>query len=380
MIARGRAWLGLIIVAGLLAGNTAGQTPPAGADSTASASAPAVAISPTVRTADNATPFQTQVDQYVRAQVSSIIQDDPATTAAVRKDMVDQCGPGSTPSFLEIYAKSVNAAVLAELSKNPPFRVRLNLAYLVESVSHAARTMSLEPVVLKLIGDPNDFVALWGIRAAKPIVDLVVQNPATVASDPLIPAIIAAVKQHASFGPIAEAAYLALNLDDINATKASIDVVFQPMMDILRFRISLYQSGVPDSPQADEVAARFLSGKHDSATEPVLQDIIQSLVDLISVASQQAQNASKVQVEQLIAMLKIAGQGLQVIVQESGTPPLVNLIGTTASSPGPAVAATGKQVFGELQSQAAYSYLKAPPPVNPTTGPTTGAAGTMPTH
>ena len=95
-----------------------------------------------------------------------------------------------------MYTQEMNLAVVALLTKDPPprLRIRLNLAVMIEAVAQNAKTSQVEDAVIKLINDPTDVVALWGMKAARPVVAAMLTGPAPDPKDKLVLAILPAVK------------------------------------------------------------------------------------------------------------------------------------------------------------------------------------------
>jgi hypothetical protein len=294
---------------------------------------------------------------------------------AARDTLIAECTAGSSDSYFDVYAQEVNAAVVTLLSKNPlpRLRVRLNLAVMIEAIAHIANTDKVEPAVIKLINDPADVVALWGMKAAKPVIRAVLSNPTPNANDPLIQAILPAVKQHAKAGYVAAEAYPALIPDSLDGvTVITLGTIFNPIMDVLKYRVSLYLAGVPDMPEAETAVIRFLSNSTIRAISNAqqMQDIVQTLLNLLSVAGQQSQAAAKGDLEQINKTLKYVAQSLSIIAGQNVNLNLV--MGISPSMPGAQVYQRTKTVYDLLKP--VFPYLQPPPSATPATAPATTAA------
>jgi len=212
-------------------------------------------------------------------------------------------------------------------------------------------------------------VALWGMKAAKPVIAAVLAQPTPSASDKLIVEILPALKKHPKAGYAVGEAYRALIPDDPSSLSAGqLAVVFPTVMDILNYRTMLYTTGVPDSPDAETAVARFLSSVAKVGDDQQKLAIVQALVNLISVAGQQAQTASKTDCVLIIKMADYASQVLQII--SPGSSGDLNQVSRMPSSlPGSQVYPRTKTVYDILKL--VFPSLTAPPTVTPATAPTT---------
>jgi hypothetical protein len=356
--------VGLIVWCGLTASAAFGQAAP---------TEPAAGIPVEVKSMADATPFRSTIHTFVAGEIDQMAGEDPAATKAARDKLVAECSSDSSASYLDVYSQEVNAAVVAMLSKDPPprLRVRLNLAVLVEAIAEIAKTSQVEGAVIKLIDDPADVVVLWGMKAARPVIASVMAQPTPDASDKLILEILPALKKHPKAGYAVGEAYRALIPDDPSALSAGqLAVIFPTVMDILNYRIVRYSSGVPDSPDAETAVTRFLSAVAKVGSDQQKLTIVQMLVNLISVAGQQAQTASKADCAQIIKMADYAVQVLQII--SPGSYKDLNQVSRMpASLPGPQVFQRTKTVYDILKM--VFPSLVAPPTVTPATAPATAA-------
>jgi hypothetical protein len=357
--------VGLIVWCGLTANAAFAQTPPT------SPAEPVAGIPTDIKSMADATPFRSQIHTFVLSELDQLAGEDAAVTKAARDKLIAECTGGSTDSYFDVYSQEVNAAVVAMLSKNPPprLRVRLNLAVLVEAIAEIAKTTQIEDAVIKLIDDPADVVALWGMKAARPVVAAVLAQPAPNASDKLIVEIMPSLKKHPKAGYAVGEAYRALIPDDPKSLSAAqLAVIFPTVMDILNYRISLYKTGVPDSPDAETAVTKLLSAVAQVGDDQQKLKIVQTLVDLISVAGEQAQTASKTDCIQIIKMVDYAVQVLRIISpgSESDLNPVMRM---PSSLPGPQVYPRTKTVYDILKQ--VFPSLVAPPDVTPATAPAT---------
>jgi hypothetical protein len=357
--------VGLIVWSGLIADVAFAQAP-------AAATTEQTSIPVEYKNTPDATPFRAKIRQFIDGQLDKMSSDDASVLKAARDKLISEsAATGSSSSFFDVYTQELNSAVVALLAKDPlpRLRIRLNLAVMIEAVAQNAKTNQVEGAVIKLINDPTDVVALWGMKAARPVVAAMLAGTPDP-KDKLVLAILPAVKAHAKAGYVAAEAYPALIPGNVNAT--TLAIILDPLIDILKFRTTLYLTGIPDDPEAETSVASFLSSKpvRDMISNNPQQEqqIMQALVDLISVAGQQAQTAAKADLEQINTTLLFVAQGLSIIANP-GTQ-VVNLnqaMGITPRMPGPQVYLRTQQVYPNLKS--AFPNLTPPPTATPATSP-----------
>jgi hypothetical protein len=366
-----RVWacIGLIVWSELLVGRARAQTDVA---STPTALVPGVSM--VAKNAPNATPYVSQIQQFVQSQVLDLTGSDPIARKAAREKLIAECTPGSTPSYLDNYAQVIDGVATQILKRSPILPVRLNVAVVVQEIAKNSKSKALENSVLSLINDASEPIALRGMQAAKSIISIVVTNPATAANDPLIGAMLKAVKSHSKSGFIAADAYRALIPDPGLSVGqlASIDpVVLGPILDILNYRISLYTTMIPDNPAAETEVPTFLYRSYKNVLPALQHRIVQTLVDYISVVGQQAPAASKADLEEIIPTLQYSASAISKNNPDSGV--ILNVVAQfNKGMSGADIAQKTKPIFGQLQPQ--FPFLKAPPAVTPATAPTTKEA------
>jgi hypothetical protein len=361
-----RVWvcIGLIVWLGLLAGRARAQV----------ASSPGSGlggVSIAAKNAIDATPYRSQIQDFVASQQDALTGEDPIAQKAAREKLISECTAGSTSSYLNNYAQVIDAVATQILNRNPSLRVRLNVAVLVNEIGIASRSKALERSVLILIKDPSEPVALRGMEAAKPVIAAVVSNPATAAGDKLMVAILPAVKAHEKSGYIAAEGYRSLIPDDNlpQTNLAGIDpLVLGPILDILNYRRSLYATSIPDNPSAETDVPTFLYRSYKNATVAMQHRIVQTLVDLICVAGQQAPAVPKDELDELVDTLKFAASALT-----ANNPNLETSLGSISNlskgTAGAVIAQRVATVYDLLKPQ--VPYLTPPPAVTPAPAPTT---------
>lgn len=220
-------------------GEPAGQQPAQGLDS----------LEPRVRSSNNASQFRDQIDRFFDTQLDAFA--DSATSAAqARTRVVEQVSGNPTSSFEDEFTRSLAQKYQERLGELNAFQ-RLNLAISVANVAQATENPRLVPVIEKLIADSSPGVALWGVKAARWVLsESMRQSPP--GREPLTPAIQAAVERHRRTGPIADDAYVTLQmrmqqgqLDNLTLDRAVPQIV-PAALEILRMRLGMYGPGNPE--------------------------------------------------------------------------------------------------------------------------------------
>ncbi len=379
----GFACIGSIVWSGIALAQTPFSPREGGLSIPSSGGSSGTAISASVKNAPDARSFRPQIQQFVQSQLPALTGDDAAAQKTAREKLAAECSVGSTSSFFDVYSQELAAAVTPVLVKGPSLRVRLSAAVLIETVARVGQSPSIEPAILALLKDPLEPVAYWGVKAAKPVIGAVAQNAAIANTDPLIPAILPAVKLHPKSGYLAAEAYNALIPQIVGLNPAQVEalapLVLSHVLDILEFRISLYNSGIPENPQAENPVGNFLAKSYAGAPVAQQHRIVQNLINLIALAGQQAQTAAKADIEQIIPMLKYASGALEVIAGSNAASILDPVVHLSPGSNGATVAKNTKPVFGAVQQL--FPWLLPPPTITPAPASTTtaGSPGASPT-
>jgi hypothetical protein len=339
-------------------------------------------ISSDIKNAPNAESFRGKIQQFITGQVNGLSSEDPAAQKTAREKLIGECSSGSSQSYFDIYGQELNDQVVPLLTAGKPMRVRLNVAVVLGQVAQVGKTAKVEPAVLLAVNDPLEPVALKGMQAAKPVLLVVFQNPAQIATDKLVAAIPAAVKKHPKCGLIANDAYRALipevapNLTQ-QQVNAAVPSLFDPILDVLDFRVTLYRTSIPDTPQAESPLPSFFANPHNFAAAGAKQQqrVVQEFVNLVALAGEQVATASKADAGEVISILKYAAQTLLVIEKskrgDAVVDPVLNDVMSLQPGATPAtIPPKTRQVFGQMQT--IYPTLTAPPQATPA-APTTAA-------
>jgi|GEM_PF-3086041 len=213
----------------------------------------------------NGDAIRPQVDSFVKDAVTKIESTDPAAQKAGRDTLTDAANNANASDvFLDVLASSLNGQLLAtKLADNKDLRSRLNAAIAVSRVAAKASAKTpntkLEPIIEKLISDKSQPVNLWGIKASESILPAMLITHQDVKH--LAQLIIESVKDHsdcAECGTTVEEAYHALTLSDAKGVPPeAVKGFVQYPMQLLAWRVSMYQTVIPPSPSADTEATSF---------------------------------------------------------------------------------------------------------------------------
>ena len=358
-------------------------------------SLPAAAqIPPAARSAADAAAaaqYRPQIDAFVKQQVERL--NDTKTTRAIheaRIQLESQAPGNASASYLQVYAASLNANILP-LASSKELMTRLNAAIVVAHVAERARNAELAPAAAKFMADSQDPVALWGVKAAKFIIPVLLNTNG--AQDPLTPNLLAVVKKNWFSGAIAYEAYDALRLNTNSpgagpaavgpgaaappANAAAIKAAVSSMLGLMTFRAELYAKGVPPQPIAETLPIEFLTRSRvwPSLSAAQQGQVLQQTVNIISFAGQHCGVVGADAVAPLATMLQTAGSGVQLIGQATGDAPTTDagkqLRSIGISTGGGAISTiTSAAVAAVTGSPKWKTVLKAPPEIG-------GAAGNI---
>lgn len=146
------------------------------------------------------------------------------------------------------YPAMLASALMPVIRTGSP-RAKLNAAIAIERVAGKTANPSLVPAVNVLLDDSSEAIALWGIKAARPLIAAGGPGASALADH-----LAATVKAHSGSGPIVEEAYAALLTDPVQP--AMVD----PLLTLLEARTAAYGTGaLPPSPLAERSLPAYLS-------------------------------------------------------------------------------------------------------------------------
>lgn len=288
--------------------------------------APAIKAAAAVSDAD-----RTAIKQFVTDQANKLASTDPAQQSAARDALLKEVSGDPQAAFLDAYAQAINDGMLT-LADNPSIRVRLNAAIVLAKVAEKAQAQSLrlKPAVLKFRADKDEAVALWGVKAHKPLV-LAQLRSQVVPNDPLVAGLPAAIKNNLA-APVVQAAYEALQVDYLNQkglTEPVYAAAVAAVQDLLAMRAAQYKNGTPDGPLVDTLATGFLvdisvwkAQRQEQRTRTA-----QLLCDVLAGAASEAAKLPRLTEnrDELIETVQAIGKAISVTGSSLGKKDLVDL-------------------------------------------------------
>ena len=326
------------------------------------------------------------VQTFLDAQFPKLTDADPAVQAQGREAIIAEVqttGAGATqkvpsPSFLNAYAEAVNAG-LTPLAKNDDVRIRLNAAIIAKRVAERAGNDRLMPVVITLLGDQSEGVAIWAVKACKFILPAALSNRA-VNAEPLTKAFIDAVQKYPKSSAIIQSAYDALRVDQGPGNTWLVPPAAVPqvipayvglMQTLAEFRATVYRDMAPVSPSVESGVANFLTltdvWKVESTQPALVLRTVQVLSDLISLASQRLGTAGSSDKTEYTTTISYCAQALTVVGDHLNTPAPRNALarltrlGPSASASDVATIAAG--LYPAISAVPQFAGLKPPPTV-----------------
>jgi len=325
------------LVAALVAAHV-GAAPPAGAVAPAPVAPvappqPAPTIPNAIKLSGALAPNDLQtIQKFITDQVQAIGGKDPAAQKVGRDALgAEVRGEQITAQYKDAYTRMLADAMLGA---NGPLaqgdlRAKINAAIAVARVAESAATLRLEPVIQKLLAEKGpgaDAVVLWGMKAVRPMVLNAIKlvggggNPQLM-NIPLLGSVAQTVAAHPT-GPIAQEAYDTLILPDemvkpfagVNAAK-----LIPELLRVLEVRAGQFKNGMPDDPEVDLVAVRFLT--RDAVWNPLLSPALQQQagqVFLSLLAGVRAQAAGGQNLELLTRVGRGIGLALNVLSRVTG--------------------------------------------------------------
>lgn len=231
-----------------------------------------------IKTSGSPAMFAPQIQSLVDSLAAGLATDDPVTQQNARLTLVNECknhtGGAASPQYQTLYVGCVNKALLQLLKEKGGKNVRLRVSAGVTAAAVAevvfkdgADASKLAPTVQELLADKQTAVALWGIKAAKPVIASIIANGGN--PTPVSKLVVKAMQEHGESGPVVEEACSTLTLEHLISVqfKANLGAGFDPailtiipdLLDLIAWRAEQYTNGNPPSPQAERVVPVFLS-------------------------------------------------------------------------------------------------------------------------
>lgn len=227
------------------------------------------------------------IEKFVKDDVARLAGDDVDAASSARSELIsgsisakpDQ--PASAP-YVQSYLSALSRELSAILAKNPNVRVKVNVAILAAKVAENVKPIlppgiQLQGLILSLMKDKNDAVALWGMKAAAAA--LSAPNQAAPNAE-LLRQVSLTVIDHKLNGPITDEAYRALEDPSPQVIKA--------LMDLYEKRIAAYQNAAPEDPAVERRASTALCHQQGMWAKMSAADqkrVMNMIADLLAAAT-----------------------------------------------------------------------------------------------
>lgn len=334
------------------------------------------------------------VDAFVKAQMQRLVKGDLGAQSSARDTLINQAtyrGKPPEAAYLDAYAGAVNQAIGELVPADAPLRARLNAAIVTARTAEIASNTRLVDAVLRWLGDKESPVVLWGMKGARFVLPPVLDNEPLAQRVKLPQAIVQAVERNKS-GPVVQEAYSALSLGVFNIGTNTIKSnwlgqTLPSLFELLTDRVKQYAQGVPDEPQAENMATALLVHPQIWPKLSAEQRVraVQIMDDLIALGAGRfaAVGNNSPDAESLASMIRGTAKAFWVVGTRAGSPALVELSTQLskidARSAGKEVVEMASQVHSLLTAIPEFKAVTAPPatskPGDAASAPAAGGAG-----
>ena len=262
------------------------------------------------------TPNIATVQKFIREDVIRLSSENAIASSSARSDMIaasaskpDQ--PASAP-YLGLYLQTLSTELQPVLAKKPSVRIKVNVGILTARVCENCKEIlppgiPMQSVIVSLLKDENDAVALWGMKAASAALAATNQS---VPIDGLLKEIIPTVKAHKLNGAITDEAY--------NALQDQNPIVIRKLMELYDLRAAAYKDGVPSDPSADKGALSLTvqEGAWGKLTPAEQAKVMNRIADVLS-ASSHALLKDEANGPQIRVLVKYTCQSVYVVTAKN---------------------------------------------------------------
>ena len=334
-----------------------------------------------VKTAPDVSANRQQIDDFVNTNAKKMASEDPKEQGDARDALIGgavvtgnpAAGQVPSPAYFDAYTQSVDKAV-TPLAANPDMRVRLNAAIVIARVAEKANNDRLATAAIKFMNDKQPAVALWGVKAARPMLPAVLSLAG--GQKPLAPALAQTVQRHALLSSIISEVYEALTLNLFNLPSgqrpapATIKGAIPVMLRVFRMRVDGYTGGLPVDPSVDNIPAEWLSFQPVwSQMTPAQQlETVQAISDLLGLLGQHAEVMSGDERAPLLPVFRRTGKAIQVIGDSNNLPQVSAAAkavqNISAGTEGSDVRKATDGVAAALKAAPQFASIKDPPQLN----------------
>jgi hypothetical protein len=399
--------LPLLIVAMVAAPDARGQVapPPGGPVGTPAPPAPPAPAAPAAMPAIGSIPVAVKslktnaeftpdhragIQSFVAGAVANLAGTNAGLQTKARNALINEALvnglPQASATYLDIYAQALNQQLQPLASHESP-RVRLNAAIVAAEVARVANNIHLAPTAQAFLNDKSDGIVLWAMKAARWIIPAQLRFPGQF-NKQLADMIVPTVAKHSQgqvAGAIALEAYLAVTIDIFNPAAPPapehLKIMAPYVLELLNERLKLYVKGVPPSARGESFGTGFITSPRvvQVLTPQQQAAAMQTIINLIVLAGQQAQPANQGDRFELVLTIQRAASGVSTVAPATAKA----LAPATQLNPKDAtpqqVKAAIEPIVDAVRLVPQFKALKDPPPIQgnepappPASAPTTG--------
>ena len=269
----------------------------------------------------SSTPTTALIVTFVKENVARLVGDDADVASVARGDLVTAAMSPNTlqPSsviYLDTYINALAKELTPLLAKNLSMRAKLNIGIVAAKVADSSKPIlpatALQSLIQTLLQDPNEGVALWGMKAAAAV--LTAPNQ-TAPNGTLLRLILPTIESHKLSGAITQEAYGALQ--DLSPQ------VIDTLLKLYARRVGIYKTGtIPQDPTVERHASAVLTVQAGMWSKLTVADrlkVMNLIADLLSDSSKAM--LGKVSVEEMEQLrLLLIQTGAAVSVVADGVP------------------------------------------------------------
>ena len=342
-------------------------------------------IANNVKTAADVTAHRQTIDQFVNDNIKKLSGEDAGAQGDARDALVGAAvlsgtaalagggGQQPSPAYLDAYTQALDRA-LTPLANHPDMRVRLNAAIVTAKVADKANNDRLANAAIKFMNDKQPAVALWGVKAARPMLPTVLNIAG--GQNPLAPALAQTVQRHALLANIITEVYDALTLNLFNVPSGqrppptTIRAAVPVMLRVYRMRVDGYAGGLPPDPSVDNIPAEWLAFQPVWSQMTPAQQLaaVQTIDDLLGLLGQHAELMSEDERTPMLPVFRRTGKALQAIADANNLPQVSAaakvLQNVTTGTDGGDVRKATVALVDALKKAPQFATLKPAPEIN----------------
>lgn len=243
--------------------------------------------------------FRAQIEGFVKGHISRLTSGDSKAASSSRDALIGEVtSPTTSAAYKDFYA-GILAAQVQPVFGNANAMVRFQGAVIVARVAGATGNSALAPIAVKLLGDQNVAVQLYGLKTAKAVIANQIVLPNGLAGSPLPKAVANTLIANIDKPEIVRDAVDALYLDLDRATRltgsaraAALKELVPEALRILAARAKGYEKGLPEEAESDRTVLTFFSNiAWGTLTAPQRQEAMQRFFDILLQSARASVNA-----------------------------------------------------------------------------------------